>query len=443
MTDRNVVLVTADSVRADHCGFMNPDVDTTPFMDRLAHNGVVFENAISPGPRTFSSVPPTHTGESLPVYDDGLNSYESRVDAIRRQISEYTTIAEQFQSKGYSTLGVSANPWTSTTSEFDTGFDTFIDIADSYGSHVSSWFENTKLGPLARIASQWWNNDIWFSQWPTFYKRIRSALTDLDEPYFVWIFLIDPHNPYIVPKEDRVESSALSMYYGLGRGNTVLRQRSGTSALSTTMPASVESTLKRAYRDSIRSTDRFVETLWSDLKEDDPLFAFHSDHGEAFGEHGSYGHQPELFEVNVHVPLALFNAGTTGRVTKPISLRALPKLLAQYASGDTSDPSAACEDSVIASTEDGGQFAIRDESVKIVRDADNERIYSIARGDDQPIGADEYDAERIDALRETLDAFVADLPRGSSDRSTEAEREEEHGEDVQERLQSLGYLTDE
>ena len=46
----NIVLVTVDSLRADHCGFMGYEEDTTPTMDAMAEDGLVLENAIAPGP---------------------------------------------------------------------------------------------------------------------------------------------------------------------------------------------------------------------------------------------------------------------------------------------------------------------------------------------------------------------------------------------------------
>ena len=46
--DRNIVLITSDSLRADHCGFLNDRMDTTATLDRMANDGVVFENTIAP-----------------------------------------------------------------------------------------------------------------------------------------------------------------------------------------------------------------------------------------------------------------------------------------------------------------------------------------------------------------------------------------------------------
>jgi len=52
---RNVVLVTVDALRADYCSFIEESEDTTPFLDELASDGVVFEEAMANGPGTPAS----------------------------------------------------------------------------------------------------------------------------------------------------------------------------------------------------------------------------------------------------------------------------------------------------------------------------------------------------------------------------------------------------
>ena len=59
----NVVLITYDSLRADHCGFMGYERETTPALDRLADESVVFENAVASGVPTIASMTSVMTGE--------------------------------------------------------------------------------------------------------------------------------------------------------------------------------------------------------------------------------------------------------------------------------------------------------------------------------------------------------------------------------------------
>jgi arylsulfatase len=119
MTDRrNIVLITVDSLRADHCGFMGYDQDTTPYLDTLADESVVFDRAIAPAPFTKQSMPAIFTGQyHTPTRDD----YE---DHVRKR----DTIAERLSRRGYSTAGFSPNPFASRNFGYDDGFDLFEDF---------------------------------------------------------------------------------------------------------------------------------------------------------------------------------------------------------------------------------------------------------------------------------------------------------------------------
>ena len=85
---RNIVLVTVDSLRADHCGFNGGDPELTPTLDDLAENGLVFENAFAPGPRTPSSMPVLMTG-AFPSAQTGAFSWQSRWDRIRKHLGTH------------------------------------------------------------------------------------------------------------------------------------------------------------------------------------------------------------------------------------------------------------------------------------------------------------------------------------------------------------------
>jgi len=80
MAERNdIVLMTVDSLRADRCGFMGADREITPTLDRLADEGLVFENAFAPAGSTSGSVPTLLTG-SYPI---DVPDTDSRSEDIR------------------------------------------------------------------------------------------------------------------------------------------------------------------------------------------------------------------------------------------------------------------------------------------------------------------------------------------------------------------------
>ena len=85
-----------------------------------------------------------------------------------------------------------------------------------------------------------------------------------------------------------------------------------------------------SYRDAIRSVDRFLQKVVADTPDDTSL-VFHSDHGEAFNEHGTYGNQEMLYEENIYVPMVVYNGTHSGRIDSPVSLRQLPQQVVNLA----------------------------------------------------------------------------------------------------------------
>jgi len=109
--NRNLVLVTVDSLRADHCGFVNSESDLTPTIDRLAKEGVSYTQAVVPGPRTPSSIPVLFTGEFMA--DDAewsMADWQGRQYRIGEHMDRFQHLSEQLQRQGYETAAFTANP---------------------------------------------------------------------------------------------------------------------------------------------------------------------------------------------------------------------------------------------------------------------------------------------------------------------------------------------
>lgn len=372
---RNIVLLTVDSLRADHCGFLGPDSGLTPTLDELAANGIVYERAIAPGPRTPSSMPVAFTGEPIaPVRDDGQDYWQRTREEIRRHLSRYRTLPQRLQEMGYTTIGVSVNPWTENTG-FDRGFDRFYNLnsetLQEYGSTAFTLLDGALRGNRVGEHVKWYNKRDWFIRWIDFYDTITDELRAVDSPYFLWVFLLDTHQPYIAPGEYRTESSSIGMYYSTFR--ELLTEAEA-------VPNHVETGLKRAYRDSVRSVDGFVEKLRNDTEADAPVLVVHSDHGEGFGRHGSYGHEQELYQENLHVPLLIHTGLDSTRIARPVSLRQLPKMVRSLPDPTTFDPDSFTADFVLSTTEDAGKVSVCNRPWKYIRtDTGREELYHLGR----------------------------------------------------------------
>lgn len=413
----NLVLVTVDSLRADHCGAYEPppggadwDGSLTPTLDELAEGGVVFERAVAPGPRTPSSVPPSFTGAFLRpgVYGSWAEKTErwrERRARIRRHMGRHRTLAERLRDRGYATAAVTANPWTTRETGFDAGFDEFTAIGEDADVEPTGLFERV----VDRVAGT--NRHGWLLTWQDYYADVLAASESLAEPYFLWVFLLDPHQPYVAPRRCREETTGPGSYYANYRYNRF-------HAFTDDLPRHLHVRLERSYRDAIRSSDGFLARLRDDLADDDPVLVVHSDHGEAFREHGVYSHRPQLYEENVRVPLVVGGGDVPpGRVAGPTSLRRLPAMLADLADRRF-DPDEHATDHVVCRTEEGERTGVRTRDWKYVRGGEDwpyvrvgepRELYDLRAdpGERANLAPDRSDgAAAFDAL---LDASAADL----------------------------------
>src|SRR5208283_2777532 len=120
-TQKSIVLVTVDCLRADHVGFMGYARPTTPFLDSLASESFIFPAAIVAGVPTYYSFPAI-LASRYPL-------------ALGREVlglaPEETNLASMLQEEGYATAFFgAANPYLSSRFGYDFGFDTFNDFLD-------------------------------------------------------------------------------------------------------------------------------------------------------------------------------------------------------------------------------------------------------------------------------------------------------------------------
>jgi arylsulfatase len=408
MTDRrDVVLVTVDSLRADVCGYDDGDRDTTPTLDALAAEGLVFENAIAPAVATRGSACSFFTGQ----YPIARPTEETRAERIRSHVRSRETLPERFSRLGYETAGITANPWTSRYFAFDDGFDRFEDFMNS---DATSDIKRGDAGggALTGLAEQilnWWQGQDMYMSWEAIYADIRAALEAAESPHFLWIFLVDAHMPYLPGPGHRSQS----------RLTTYLANAWLYSDEVTLFESTARDVLLTAYADTVRYTDEFLRRLTADIDalEADPLVVFHADHGEEFGEYGRYGHGASLREAAIRVPLVVAN-GPQGRVRRPFSLYDMPELVVSLATG-------ADYEHLLGSYALSRNFdpmrAVRGDGWKYVASPGGERLLGIEGGEEftlendrlRAIGRDILDRwEETDAERRRIIRAVDDVPAG-------------------------------
>jgi arylsulfatase A-like enzyme len=329
----NIVLVTYDSLRADHCGFMGYERDTTPTMDTMAEEGIVFENAVASGVPTIASMTAVMTGRhSLASPEIGFDTEQ------RAQLTTRPTIAEVLSDAGYATGALSPNPPASSYFGFDEGFDWFEDfLAEDDGVVERAWnrvFQNSIEGGSLSTGLRLFKNvatkDEVLRPWEAFYEDLLAWRQRVEEPYFLWVLLLDPHHPWVPPAADQRWSARRDKYLAFRQYLEMF-----TNGWEPEFSPAEHQRLVDLYDDSIRYSDRFLRQLRDDLTEDNPVFVVHADHGEEFGEDGRYGHQPFLTEQLVDVPLVVAGPGVDDRrVSDPVGLRDLAPTIADLAGAE-------------------------------------------------------------------------------------------------------------
>lgn len=311
MEKRNILLITVDSLRWDMVSHM-------PNVQALAEEGSAFRRAYTNGPSTPFSFPSLFSSD-----------YDPLSDPMR---IKNPSLTEVLSDEGYRTLGVVAsNPYISSISGYDAGFDRFEDYITTGGREVKKnlWTAFRSLPDILQdirdIYRWYWKKDITSSQsgkvvTETCQDWIKTL--DGDAPFFFWTHFMDTHYPYIPPLDDTDFSIGEIIRLNDFRKHRKLDDSDKSSKKL--------SDLKRLYLDTVKWLDHQLNQLFTFLKsqglwnQTDILLT--SDHGEAFGEHGFLGHPSQLYEENVRVPLIVKMKGTRGHEGL-IDLRSIPKTL--------------------------------------------------------------------------------------------------------------------
>ena len=324
MTNRNIVAVTYDSLRADHCGHFGYERNTTPHLDQMASEGTGFQNAIAPASRTNPSMAGTFTGEPMVARDRVADPSYSR-----RHLARYGTLAEELSELGYTTGAFNPNAYASRHYGFDRGFDHFEDFlfsTDRYQEIFQNHLSDSTLYTLIRNFRNYLRREEAFKTWDRYIDQIEEWVTTQSEPFFLWVFSLDTHFPHLTPHGYRTWSSLFQQYYYNWRCNQLIDEMD---------PDLTEKEIQKIiniYDDSIRFGDVLLYELQQRLAEYDPVFIVFGDHGESFAERDIYGHfYPSLYEENIHVPLVASEpVECDGDPSSPISLTQVPNIVQHF-----------------------------------------------------------------------------------------------------------------
>ena len=264
----NVVLITIDTLRADHIGCYGYGQIRTPNIDALAADGARFERAYTAVPVTL----PSHTVMFTGTYPmlSGMHDF-----AANKLNPTQPTLASVLKEHGYATAAVIGSAVLDSRFGLNRGFDFYYDHFDFNRLQESNLEEMERPGNLvADVALDWLSKN---------YSR----------KFFLWMHLYDPHYPYRPP------------------------------------PPYASEYKDRPYDGEIAFADaqvgRLIRFLKSKGRYANTLIVLSGDHGESLGEHGEKTHGFFIYNATLHVPFIIhLPGGPSPRVALP---RIVPDLV--------------------------------------------------------------------------------------------------------------------
>ncbi len=267
----NVLFVVIDTLRHDHVGAYGYERDTTPEIDRrLAARGAVLEDAYSQAPWTLPSVVSFLTGR----YPGEILGDDPATFGIPEGVP---SLAEEMAALGYRTAGFIANPTLHDGNGLGRGFETFHSPQGMAALELHADSVNRRAIP-----------------WLHAHR---------DEPFFLYVHYIDPHDPYWNPDLVDGRSPWFEDPGGMS-GRWVHGVYSGKLPIDD-LDRTVEH-FTALYDSEIRYVDRALGELLDAIPEEvlaDTLIVLTSDHGEELYDHGGWKHGHTLYEDQIHVPL--------------------------------------------------------------------------------------------------------------------------------------------
>src|SRR5208282_632645 len=249
----NVVVITIDTLRADHLGCYGYKQIHTPNIDGLASDAVRFERAYTPVPVTL----PAHTVIFTGTYPmlSGMHDFSGN-----KLNPGQPTLASVLKQHGYATGAVIGSAVLDSRFGLNQGFDFYYDHFDFSRLDESNLDEMERPGNLVADVTLDWLEKDWLAK-------------NSGKKFFLWMHLYDPHFPYHLPEPYSREYAA------------------------------------QPYDGEIAFADEQVGRLLRFLKEkgiyQNTVIVLCGDHGESLGEHGEKTHGFFIYNATMHVPLII------------------------------------------------------------------------------------------------------------------------------------------
>lgn len=404
----NILLISLDDLRADSLGCYGYKRNTSPFIDYISTQGILYENAYVVTYGTFSS----HSSILTGLYQGSLYCQST---GIEYKINEVVPMVQEYLKRaGYFTIGVTDGGLLSKAYGFQKGFD----IYDDQGNGIEKGTE----------------------------KVINYLKQNENKgPFFIFYHTYDIHSPYNPPPPyDKIFGDFKS---NINPINEELLKYAHTAWKD--LSEEDLKFLKARYDGSIRYVDENLLKFFQKLQEleffKNYFLILTSDHGEEFGEHGGLLHRDFLYEELIHIPLIITGTGISkGKRINPLAshIDILPTLL-KFA-GITKmnfhpgmDLLKIKKRKFIFCQYEERRYVLRTEKFKFILNAKgNMELYNLIKDPREKDNLSEKNPKICKKIKKQLEKFRKGLPDFCSPAQAKANLSKE---DI-EKLKSLGYI---
>ena len=329
---QNVLLITIDALREDHLGVAGYARPTTPALDAFARDAVVFDRCFAQGNATELSFGSLFT--SLYPHAHGVRRHQNRASPL---VGEIETLAEKLRDAGLRTEGLMTNPFLQREWGLTQGFDEvdefragYLELLPARALKKIGLVKPPELIPLSAIP----RGRVVVDRAIARLERLRAR------PFFLFVHLMDAHNPYIPPEpyDTMFSSHGANMMpapefwqrvWPVYRALPSDRERLAQPDLD-----HIVDLYDGAIRYADHEVGRLLEALARLGLERNTLVVVTSEHGEEFLEHGNISHRsPLLYDELIHVPLIVRLPGAAGGRHEEALVRhvdLLPTILALF-----------------------------------------------------------------------------------------------------------------
>lgn len=322
LDDYNVLLITSETLRADRLGFYGYDRNTTPNIDKLAEDSIVFKDAVSPTGTTGYSMSQVFSS----LYFETDNIGEHLTDRGEDEIGQVnfdgdSSLVKEFKNRGFYTFGIVPQPPLVGQFGFDSYFEYYVDEPLPHGTHdleyVDDKLEHIDLDEDTIVPVFELNDYFERMVAENVTESAMEFIVNNEDSFFGWLHYIDPHSPFMPPEREYFEmfESDIDEVRDIGEHKVFGSMYNITNY--------EKQRLKDLYDGEIRYLDKYIGELIDFLKEigeyNETIIIFTADHGECLGKHNLIGHN-NLFNCSVKIPLIIRVPGMEHEVIeKPVS----------------------------------------------------------------------------------------------------------------------------